>query len=207
MSAHLPRGRRPRHHWTVLAAPTALLLAGGLVWNGASAAFKSGSSSPSATWGTGTVLLTGSPSTTLFTNVPNLQPGSFDEKCIRITYGGNVPGRVILYAPQNAVAKADGYLRLSIDEGTGSSTNCSDFGFGRNIYNANEASNALTWSTFRASHQRTSGAIPLWNPPANSGEARTYRVRWFLLPDDEAANTTASPHTVNLALTWEAQNT
>jgi hypothetical protein len=168
-----PRGRRARRIATLAAGPLAILIAGGIVWQGSQAAFTSTTRNSGNSWSTGNVALTDDDRGAARFTVENLVPGQSGQKCIVVTSNSTVPGVVKLY--QTSLVESgqglDDRIKMSIEEGTGGSFNdCTGF------------TPVGTQPPFAAL-----GVIPAvdyatgihpWTTTGTPGETRSYRANW-----------------------------
>ncbi len=186
-----PRSRVPRAV-VVVSVLLGVLMSGSLVYSASYSAFKATAGGPANQWTAGTIALTEDSGAAVLFNLTGVRPPTTGSKCITVTYGGNVPGQVKVYASSTSGGLLP-YLNLTVEQGTGGSyASCTGF-TGTTLWGPNTANNltATSWAT----------GLGTWTPNA-SGQTRTYRFSWSLVDDDKAEATTA-----NLTFTWEAQNT
>jgi hypothetical protein len=173
------------------------LLAGGtLVGSGASAAFSAVSASGASSWSAGTVALSATPASAIFT-LSGLIPGSFGSSCVIVNYTGNLAATVRMWATSSSGSLA-GYLTWQVKEGSGSSNTCSDFTPSATDYNASDATTG-TLATFASAYTSYASGVGNWAP--SGAASRDYEINWQLQDNNAAAGTSAS-----LTLTWGSQN-
>lgn len=133
--------------------------------------------------------------TALFTSDEGLAPGQTVERCIRVTYAGNVdPVPVKLYAASTSGALAP-YLDLSIQIGPdsgGAFGSCAGFSPTGTVYSG-------TLAGFGSSATDFGSGRTTWDP-AGPDETRTFRFSLTLGTDPAASGASAS-----FGFTWEAR--
>lgn len=131
--------------------------------------------------------------TAMFPDEQGLSPGTPVDRCIRVTYDGNIdPKPVLLYAAATSGDLAP-YLQLTVEIGTGSSFgSCGNFSAERVLY-------AGTLSGFAATHAGYATGLTTWDPAA-AGEARTFRFTLSVADDPAASGASAT-----FGFTWEAR--
>lgn len=95
-----------------------MLGSGAFVWQGTNAAFTATTQNGANNWTAGAVTLGDDDSNTALFTAAGLVPGSTDNKCIRVSYTGNVAASVKLYVQSSAGTLAP-YIDLVVEEGTG----------------------------------------------------------------------------------------
>ncbi|MEQ1699421.1 MAG: hypothetical protein ABMA25_04885 [Ilumatobacteraceae bacterium] len=111
------------------AAPLAMVLAAGLVWQASYAAFSADTRNAGNSWSSGTVALTDDDGGSARFSVTNLIPGQTATACIRVTSTSSVFGPVKLYTlnATNMVGLAE-YIKVSVTQGDGGSfSSCTGF--------------------------------------------------------------------------------
>ena len=208
------------------ALAVAMLGAGALVWNASYAAFSDTTTNPGNSWATGSVSITNDQSSSAVFSVTGVKPdsasstlnppgtGAFTASsassggsaCIKVTYSGTTAANIKLYASVNNIG-ADGglgqYLLFDVDTGTdtapGTDVSCATYTSVGYLHgsasNTNVFVNSLpsTYGTGLAGWNGVTGPVSKW-----------YRFSW-LLPANVAS--AAQSETVQVTLTWEAQNT
>ncbi|MDI6097034.1 hypothetical protein QLQ12_00235 [Actinoplanes sp. NEAU-A12] len=168
------------------------------------AVYVSTSSTASDSFTTGTVTFgANSPAGAIIT-ATGATPGSYERRCVRVSYTGSLPALVRLYVPAGGITGTGlaPYLALQIRSGTGTAANCSDFTAATNDYNGTGYNAAglrdltKTLATLGTDYATGAGG---WN--AASGTTRTYEVFWMLLPNNDAASLN-----VTFTLTWEGRS-
>jgi hypothetical protein len=134
-------------------------------------------------------------------NSVGLMPGTNVEKCIDVTYAGNIdPQLVKIYATAAPTGTLATYLDLTVDVGddtTDAFGTCTDFGLGAggstNVYTG-------TLGAFATAHpDYASGRSTTWDPTGN-GQTRTFR--FTLSVQDVAA---AEGLTTTFGFSWETR--
>ncbi|MBG6237550.1 hypothetical protein IWX78_000493 [Mycetocola sp. CAN_C7] len=158
------------------AAPLAILIAGGLIWQSSHAAFTATTRSAGNSWSAGAVSLTDDDKGAAAFSATNLVPGSTGSKCIVVTSTASVPGQVRSYVTNLATSGAALGERITfkLEAGTGGSFNdCTGF------VPSGTAEPAAPISTVAAArHDYATGGHPWDTAGTASGESRTYRGTW-----------------------------
>lgn len=158
------------------AAPLAILIAGGLIWQSSYAAFTATTRSAGNSWSAGAVSLTDDDKGAAAFAATNLVPGSSGSKCIVVTSTASVPGQVRSYVTNLATSGAALGDRISfkLEAGTGGSFNdCTGF------VPSGTAETAAPISTVAAArHDYATGGHSWDTAGVASGESRTYRGTW-----------------------------
>lgn len=163
-----PAGR-PRRLATMTALLVGPLVGCALVLQATSAAFTAQTSNPGNSWTAGSVTLTDSQNGTAMFSASGLQPGDSGQRCIRVTYGGSLDAAVKLYAGA-ATGTLGQYIDLTVQEGTGTAADCSDFTSSATILPTE------TLETFRTSRISFATGVGTWQPAGGSSAVRTYRI-------------------------------
>jgi hypothetical protein len=171
--------------------------AGALASVGVFSAFSSTTSNPANNFAAGTVTVGDNDSDAAAYDVSNGKPGSFDERCIKVTYSGSLSSTLTLYRSAfSGGSGLDDYVDLAITKGTGDQGDCTDFSGGTSVYSGE-------LKAFPASYgsglSLTNGS---GNAAWNQNDAVTYRIRATLQDDNAAQGLTAGTH----SFTWEARN-
>lgn len=173
-------------------APFVVLAAvGSTSWGVANASFSARSTTTASTWSTGTVVLTNTPSSALFT-ATGLQPGSTGTSCVDVSYTGSLAAAVRLYgsvSPSGA-STLSAYLQITVEEATGT---CASPGTYSTLYSGT----AYAFSTVTASYAT---GVSSWAPSASA--SHPFRITYSLLADNAARGLSGS-----VTFTWEARNT
>ena len=131
--------------------------------------------------------------TALFT-VTNAKPGDTGTKCIVVTYSGTLASAVKMYGATYTGTLGQ-YLNLTVDEGSGTAANCSDFAGGSQIYNGTVDGFATTKTSYGT-------GVSSWAPAAAPpNTTKTYKIVWTLQDNNAAQGLSAG-----LEFKWEAQN-
>jgi hypothetical protein len=182
----------------VLAIPVGLLISGLLVWQASNAAFSDTTTNPGNSWAAGEVIITSDRASAMF-EAHNIAPGAADEQCVRVTYQGTLDADVALYAAYvNGDSGLAPFLDLTVEQGTGSAADCSDFTPGAGLPSASG-----TLAGFVTGNTTFADGLRGWSPAGSANATRTYRFAYEL-----PSNTTndAQGKTAEVAFTWEAQN-
>lgn len=133
--------------------------------------------------------------TAMFPDEQGLTPGTPVDRCITVTYDGNVDTKpVMLYAAATSGALAP-YLQLTIEVGAATGNafgGCTGFSAGKVLYTG-------TLSGFATAHAGYASALQTWDP-AGAGEARTFRFELSVQDDPAASGASAT-----FGFTWEAR--
>lgn len=192
---------RPR---VALAGTTVVMLVlSSLGWGTAYSAWRATTASATNSWTTGTVSFgANSPATTMF-SVTGAKPGSFDTRCVKVTYQGSLTGRVRLYVAPGGVTGTGlaNHLTLQINQGTGNNGDCSDFVTTGNVYNATGLTDTTkTIATFASASSTFATGVSGWDNVATNA-TRTFQFKWRLQNDNADVSKTAG-----VTFTWEAQS-
>lgn len=197
------RASRARRLAALAAGPLAVLLAGGIVWQGSQAAFTSTTRNSGNAWSSGSVSLTDDDKGTAAFTVENVVPGQTGKKCIVVTSNSSVPGVVKMYQ-QNLTASGQGLenrISLVIEEGTGGSFNdCTGF------TPTATTGTPLALSAIPAVDYAT-GLHP-WTTTGTPGETKTYRATWAFTTTGMTQQQIDALQgaTVSSDIVWEFQN-
>jgi len=185
-----PRRRRRRRLPRALVVTTAVVgLTSALTWQATAARFGGTTRNSGSTFSAGSVQLSDDDSGSAVFSASGLVPGDTGSQCVTVSYGGNVPASVRLYASASSGSLA-GYLSFTVDQGTGP---CASFSSSARLYNGTLAGFAATAGTYAS-------GLGTFAP---SGVASvTYRFTYVVRDDNAAAGSAAS-----LDLTWEARST
>jgi hypothetical protein len=158
------------------AAPLAILLAGGLVWQSSYAAFTATTRSAGNSWSAGAVTLTDDDRGVAAFSAVNLVPGSTGTKCIVVTSSASVVGEIRSYVTNLSASGAALGERITfkLEAGTGGTFNdCTGFV----PSGAAEIAYPIT-TVATARHDFTTGGHSWATTGATAGESRTYRGTW-----------------------------
>ena len=181
-----------------VAALVGVLGAASLVWRSTSAAFTATGANEANTWTAGHVMITNETTSLLF-NVAGLKPGDTGERCIVVTYNGDLAASVKLYASASSGTLGQ-YIDFTIDMGSGGNyANCGAFSAESTAYPTDSNVTLQYFGTNRTSFATGVGS---WTP-AGAGQTKVYRFSYVVNPamPDGAASTTAG-----VTFTWEARN-
>lgn len=166
---------RARKLAALSAGPVAILLAGGMVWQGSQAAFTATTRNAGNAWSAGTVLLTDDDAGRAAFTAEGIVPGDSGEKCIVVTSGSNVPGEVRAYT-QNLSASAAGlekHIIFDVEQGTGGSFNdCTGF------VPTPDSQPGAPLSTLAELNNSYINGGSAWTTTGTPGEKQVYRGTW-----------------------------
>jgi hypothetical protein len=156
------------------AGPLALLVAGGMVWQGSQAAFTASTRNAGNSWSTGSVMLTDDDLGAAAFTVENMVPGQTGQKCIVVTSQSNVEGEVRAYT-QNLITSRglEDRIFFDLEQGTGGSFNdCTGF-----TPTANTVPE-LPLSELAAVNRNFETGGASWETEGTPGETQSYRGTW-----------------------------
>jgi hypothetical protein len=186
------------------AAPLAVLIAGGMVWQGSQAAFTASTRNAGSSWATGNVTLTDDDLGAAAFTVENIVPGQTGQKCIVVTSQSNVPGEVRAYTQNLITSKGlENRIYFDLEQGTGGSFNdCTGF-----TPTANQVPELPLSTLASVNRDFATGGAP-WRTAGTAGEKQSYRGTWRfdttgLSQDDINALQGAR---VGIDLVWELQS-
>lgn len=174
-----------------------LLGSGAFVWQGTTAAFTSTTSNGANNWTAGAVTIGDDDSSAALFTATGLVPSSTGNKCIRVTYTGNVTSAVKLYVASSAGTLAS-YVDLVVEEGTGGGnvgdfSSCGAFS-GTTIYSGTLANMASTNTAFGSGV----GSFA----PTGSGQFKVFKFTYTLnasTPDSQQSQSASA------TFQWESQ--
>ena len=190
--------RASRRLGAILAIPVTIGIAASsiLIWRASEAAFTATTNNAANSWTAGTVSLTDDDSAAAMFTATGLVPASTGQKCIRVTYGGNVTSAVKLYISANTGVPMQAYIDLVIEEGTGTGTfaSCTGFSSTSTLYTG-------TLATAATSNASYASGWSSWSP-TGATQNRTYRITYTLdaaTPDAQQGNNSTA------TFQWEAR--
>ncbi|MDJ0318953.1 hypothetical protein [Pseudarthrobacter sp. PS3-L1] len=156
------------------AAPVALLIAGGMVWQGSQAAFTASTRNAGNSWSSGSVTLTDDDQGSAAFTVENIVPGQTGQKCIVVTSRSNIPGVVRAYTQNLVTSKGlEAKIFFDLEQGTGGSFNdCTGFTPVANTVPE------LPLSTLATVNRDFASGGSEWDTSGNPGETQSYRGTW-----------------------------
>jgi hypothetical protein len=169
------------------------------IWNPLFASFVATAAMSGSQVQTGMISL-GSPANAVI-SVAGTIPGSFGASCVKVTYTGALSANVRLYLASAGVGGTGlaPYLTLQVEQGSGSSTDCSDFVASGTVYNSTGlADTSKSVTAFSGASPSYATGVDNW--AATTATTRTYQFNWQLQDDNAAQSLTTS-----LTFTWEAQ--
>lgn len=178
---------------TILAAAGSLVLVSGVIVQSSSAAFTGSTENAGNNWAAGTVTLTDNDAGVAMFDESALVPGSGGQRCIVVTYGGDVAADVRHFAAVTGGTGLGSYLDMTVQAGSGGAADCSDFSSVQSIYTG-------TLDGLTTTHPDFANGAGGWSP-TGSGQTRTYRFAWALQD-----NNSAQGLSVQARFTWEARN-
>lgn len=193
-SSRIPAAAR----WSAL--PIGLIVSAALVWQASYAAFTAQTTNPTNNWTTGSVTLSDDDTNTAMFNASLLKGGSTGEKCIVVTYGGNLTSSVKLFGTgftqQNSVGN---YIDITVEQGTGTATfagGCSTFTVDTGAANSYSG----TLSNFASTYTNSATGFGTW-APTGSTQTRVYKITYAV---NNAITNTQQASNAQLGFTWEA---
>lgn len=195
---------RIRHIAAFSAGPVAILIAGGMVWQGSQAAFTATTRNAGNSWTAGSVVLTDDDLGAAAFTVENIVPGQTGQKCIVVTSNADVAGEVRPYSENLLAANnLEDRIFLQLEQGTGGSFNdCTGF---TPTGTAIADQPLSTLATANADYA-TGGAA--WQTAGTAGETHSYRATWRFDTTgmtQEQINALQGAR-VGLDLVWELQS-
>jgi hypothetical protein len=187
------------------AGPIAVLLAGGMVWQGSQAAFTSTTRNSGNAWSTGNVVLTDDDLGAAAFTVEKMVPGQTGQKCIVVTSGSNVAGEVRVYTDNLSGARGlEDHIYFDVEQGTGGSFNDCD-GF---VPASGDLIGAQPLSVLRDMNYDYAHGGSAWETTGTPGEKRTYRGTWRFNTDGmtQAQVDALQGARVSMDMVWELQS-
>ena len=168
---HKPTART-RRLATLIVGPTAILVAGLLVWSGSGAAFTAQTRNSGNNWETGSVLLSDDDLGSAAFMVSGVIPGQTGSKCLVVTSESDVPGEVRVYLDTLGAQGLENNITVSLQIGTGGSfADCTGF-------TATTTLPPLSLATIDAGiNSFATGVLP-WATTGTPGETHSYRATW-----------------------------
>jgi hypothetical protein len=186
------------------AGPLAVLVAGGMVWQGSQAAFTASTRNAGNSWSTGNVVLTDDDLGAAAFTVENIVPGQTGQKCIVVTSQSNVAGEVRAYT-QNLITSRgmEDRIFFDLEQGTGGSFNdCTGF-----TPTANQVPELPLSTLASVNRDFATGGAP-WQTTGTPGETQSYRGTWRFDTtgmSQDAINALQGAR-VGIDLVWELQS-
>jgi hypothetical protein len=186
------------------AAPLAVLIAGGMVWQGSQAAFTASTRNAGNSWSTGNVFLTDDDLGAAAFTVENMVPGQTGQKCIVVTSQSNVAGEVRPYT-QNLITSRglEDRILVDLEQGTGGSFNdCTGF-----VPTANLVPE-YPLSVLAAQNNNYENGGSAWQTTGTPGEKQSYRVtyRFDISGMSQDAVNALQGARVGIDLVWELRS-
>jgi len=185
--------RRGRPGAAVL-IPLALLASSAVVYQASDAAFTATTTNPSNSWASGTVSLADNDSGAALFTASGLEPGDGGSRCIVVTYAGSPAATVKLHATGYTDNGLGQYLTFSVDEGSGTAADCSDFSSAGALYSG-------TLDGFATGSTGYASGVSGWGSAGGSNATRTFRFSWSLQDNNAARGKSAAA-----TFTWEPRS-
>jgi hypothetical protein len=222
------RGGTGARRAALAVVPLALLGSGALVYQASNAAFTASTSTGANNWTAGNVVVGNSSSSSALFSVSPMKPTSAaagTTKCVLVSYTGNLAANLRMYLTSYSTTPRPGgsydpgnYLRVTVEEGTGAVTDCSDFSSTRYLTTgttAGQTIGSLATALTAFSSTYPGGSNGSWSAAASSNASpstKMYRISSWL-PDIGQPNAPSQAilddlqsSIVSTAFTWEAQN-
>ena len=192
---------RTKNTKSLLRSLLAIGAAGAIAGFGTFSAFSSTTENPGNQIDTGTVALSDNDTNTALYDVSNSGPGAIVDRCITVTYTGDMNSDVKLYLPET-VTPLGQYVNLTITPGTDLSPSFGDCtGFAPDP----AALYSNTLAAFRAAHNSWANGLvddPEGKSEWSQGDTVTYRFQLTVQDDNNAQGKATGTH----RLVWEARN-
>jgi hypothetical protein len=152
--------------------PTAILMAGLLVWQGSNAAFTASTRNTGNNWETGSVVLSDDDLGAAAFRISGVVPGQTGSKCLVVTSQSTVPGEVRVYVANLGAQGLQSNITVSLQVGTGGSfADCT--GFAPTV-----TLPPLSLETIDSGiNSYATGVLP-WDTAGTPGETKVYRATW-----------------------------
>lgn len=164
---------------------------------GVFAAFTATTTNTGNSIDSGTVSITDNDANAAMYVLPTQGPGATTQRCIHVTYGGNLPSTVKLYR-SNTVTNGTAF-NLQVERGsgvTGSFPSCTGFTSAATIYTGTLGALGTTYA----------GGVDARGTAWNSGDAVDYRFTITVVDDPTPNAHSTSVSSGQHSFTWEAQN-
>ncbi len=183
--------------WSAL--PIGLVVSAALVWQASYAAFTASTTNPTNNWSTGSVSISDDDSGTAMFNATTLNAGSTGEKCIAVTYGGNLAASVKLFGTSVSTTNAlNTYIDITVQQGTSGSFSAGCAGFTQDTGSSNLFSGTL--AAFGTTYTSSGTGFGTW-APTGSGQVRVYKITYTV---NAAIPNSAQSSNAQIGFTWEA---
>ena len=190
----------------IAALALSFVVAGGLVIRASAAAFSDSTANTGNQFSAGDVVIADDDggASSMFT-MTGIQPGATATKCINVTYSGNLPAEIRLYADETAGDGLADYLDVTVERSTdaagGVTADCTGF---------TEAGKSAVWTNgtdgdlgaFLAGNTDYASGADAWAADGSASEEASYKFI-VTLQDDNGAQGLSS----TVSFTWEAQST
>lgn len=172
------------------AVPIALLTSTVLVVQASRATSTAALESADNAWRSGQVTLATDASSSALFVVQKVVPGSSGQRCLRVSYTGNVAAAVRLWAQASGTLATS--LRMTVEEGDGGGAgSCAGFAPSGTLFGP------ASLQTLAAGHHDAATGLSDWAP--SGAQSRTYRLTWSLAGGNGSQGRTASA-----TLHWQA---
>jgi predicted ribosomally synthesized peptide with SipW-like signal peptide len=186
---------------SLLRSLLAIGAAGAVAGFGTFSAFSSSTENPGNKIDAGTVALSDNDSGSALYSIAGAKAGTTVDRCITVTYSGDLDADVKLYLP-DAVGDLAPYVNMVVTPGTDATPS---FGDCTGFVADGAALFSGTLQSFRAAHDSWANGL-VDNPGSTTkwsqGNAVTYRVQLTLQDDNNAQGKVTGTH----RLVWEARN-
>jgi predicted ribosomally synthesized peptide with SipW-like signal peptide len=186
---------------TILRSLLAIGAAGALAGFGTFSAFSSSTENPGNQIASGTVVLSDNDSGSALYDVSGAKAGDTVDRCITVTYSGDLDADVKLYLP-DAVGALAPYVDMTVTPGTDATPSWGD---GARLVADGAPLFSGTLQGARAAHDGWANGL-VDNPGSGTewgqGDTVTYRVQLTLQDDNNAQGKVTGTH----RLMWEARN-
>ncbi|WP_298254008.1 hypothetical protein [uncultured Arthrobacter sp.] len=207
---------RMRRTVSLSAVPLAVLLAGGLVWQGSQAAFTDDTSNDNNVWSAGSMDLIDDDNGVAAFNIYSIVPTQRGQRCIVVTSYANHPSEVRPYVRNLTSTKneptdtaLEDHLFLDLVQGDGGSFgDCEGFAADAATATGFGAAGRQPISVLNRDHSSFDSGGAVWQTTGDiqtTGEKRTYKITWEFDTDgltQEQVNS-LQKGTVGAELVWE----
>ncbi|MDQ0729205.1 hypothetical protein [Microbacterium sp. W4I20] len=193
---------RTRRLATFIVGPTAIVIAGLMVWQGSNAAFTATTRNTGSNWETGSVILSDDDLGAAAFRIDGVTPGQTGSKCLVVTSQSTVPGQVRTYVQNLGAQGLENNITISLQRGTGGSfADCTGFV-------ATTTLPPLSLATINTGiNNYATGVLP-WTTAGIAGEATVYRATWTfdVTSLTQAQIDALQGKSVSVDVVWELQS-
>jgi hypothetical protein len=186
---------------SLLRSLLAIGAAGAIAAFGTFSAFSSTTENPGNDIDTGTVALSDNDANAALYDVSGAKAGDTVDRCITVTYGGNIDADVKIYLP-DAVGALGQYIDMTVTPGTDATPS---FGDCTGFVADGAALFTGTLAGFRTAHSGWANGLadnPGSDTKWDAGDTVTYRVQLTVQNDNNAMGKATGTHRIM----WEARN-